>query len=249
MSWADINRGLVVAAERLTDGGATEDFQAVGHHCREVLISAGQALFDPRIHADEDGVPSSTDAEAMLEAFLAEELGGKTNINTRGLLRAVWKLAVGLQHKRTATYRDAAICLEATSALVKILSVVAGETYEPPPRREVAEKFRLARQKLLELVNDGVELTRPAHLRNDIPKCTAWHDRVAAFAKAALTEARLREFLAWRDDARRVSLDLDLHQRNSDIRRWLEFYIERLRKWVNGQLTEHDVDPEWLPDK
>jgi hypothetical protein len=85
-------------------------------------------------------------------------------------------------------------------------------------------------------------------LKSDIPKCKAWHDRVAAFAKAALTEARHREFLAWRDDALRVSLDLDLHQRNSDIRRWLEFYVERLREWVNGQLTELDVNPAWSPD-
>lgn len=40
--------------------------------------------------------------------------------------KATLDLAVHLQHRRTATYRDAALCVEATISVVNLIAIIAG---------------------------------------------------------------------------------------------------------------------------
>jgi hypothetical protein len=104
-----------------------EQYQAVGLLAREAIISAGQMVFDPIVHRTHDGVaPSPTDAKRMLDAFISHELAGGANEEARRHARSTLDFAVALQHRRTATFRDAALCVEATTAAISIAAILAG---------------------------------------------------------------------------------------------------------------------------
>jgi AbiJ N-terminal domain 3 len=125
--WQKVDRQLQEVRLRLDTADTEEQYQAVGLLCREVLISLAQDVFDPLIHQCEDGVtPSETDAKRMLDSVLAHELPGAPNEEARAHAKAAVRLALALQHKRTADFRMAALCAEATSSTVNIMAVLAG---------------------------------------------------------------------------------------------------------------------------
>jgi hypothetical protein len=63
----------------------------------------------------------------MLEAYLATELAGGENKVARQHARAALDLANELQHKRTATFREAALCSEATAAVINLIAIMSGQ--------------------------------------------------------------------------------------------------------------------------
>ena len=88
---------------------------------------AVETLIKPGKHPTLDGVaPSSTDAKRMLEAYVAVELTGASNEVLRKHARASFDLALELQHRRTANFRQAALCAEATSAVANLIAIVSG---------------------------------------------------------------------------------------------------------------------------
>lgn len=125
--WVRVDRVLAKARYQLARARTEEDFQAVGLLCREILISVGQAVYDPEVHSTSDGVtPSGTDAKRQLEAFFSATLAGDVFEATRKHARAALDMAVALQHKRTADSRFAALCLEATASVVTVVAIVSG---------------------------------------------------------------------------------------------------------------------------
>lgn len=125
--WARVDRGLDAMRRALDAAENEEDFQGVGLLAREVLISLAQAVFDPDRHRSLDSVePSDTDAKRMLDAYIAKELTGSANEEVRRHAKAALALAVALQHDRTADFRNAALCVEATYSTVNIVTIVAG---------------------------------------------------------------------------------------------------------------------------
>jgi len=54
-------------------------------------------------------------------------LAGGAAEATRRHARTALDLALCLQHQRTAAFRDAAICVEATAAVVNIVAIVSGQ--------------------------------------------------------------------------------------------------------------------------
>ena len=79
------------------------------------------------IHGSLDGViPSNADAKRMIEAYISTELGGGQNKELRGHAKASLELANHLQHKRTADFRTAALCHEATASVVNIIAIISG---------------------------------------------------------------------------------------------------------------------------
>ena len=125
--WARVDRTVGEVRERLASAENEEQFQAVGLLCREALISTAQEVFVPERHPPLDGIaPSSTDAKRMLDAYIAVELGGSVNDYTRKHARSALDLAVNLQHRRTAGFRDAAMCVEATTSVINIISIISG---------------------------------------------------------------------------------------------------------------------------
>jgi hypothetical protein len=125
--WARVDRTVTEVRKQLELAKTEEQFQAIGLLCRETLISLAQAVFDPRRHLTLDGVRASdTDAKRMLEAYIAVEFGGSGNEHTRKHARAACDLAVHLQHRRTASFREAAACVEATTSTVNLIAIMAG---------------------------------------------------------------------------------------------------------------------------
>jgi len=125
--WEKVDRQLQEARLRLDEAQEEEQFQVVGLICREALISVAQEVYDPDSHPSlDETAPSYTDARRMLEAFFAVEFQGGANVEARAHAKAALRLAVALQHERTAGFRMAALCAEATAAVVNIVAVVTG---------------------------------------------------------------------------------------------------------------------------
>jgi hypothetical protein len=124
--WERVDRAVAKARSQFDKSQHEEDYQTVGLLCREVLISLGQAVFDPSKHQTGDGIePSSTDGKRMLDAFLLSAVAGSSNEAHRKHAKAGLALAVELQHRRTATAIDAELCIEATSSIVNVISILA----------------------------------------------------------------------------------------------------------------------------
>lgn len=137
--WQRVDRCVGELRDRLAAARNEEQFQSVGLLGREALISVAQAVYERERHPPLDGVePSSTDAKRMLEAYFAVELAGGANEEARRHAKSAMEFAVALQHRRTATFRDAALCSEATTAVVNVIAIVAGRRN---PQAEVTEKI------------------------------------------------------------------------------------------------------------
>jgi hypothetical protein len=125
--WPRVDRCVGELRSRLSDARTEEQFQAVGLIAREALISLAQAVFDPVTHAPIDGVsPSETDAARMLMGYMRVEFPGTRNEESRRHAKSALNLAVSLQHRRTATFRDAALCVEATTTVINIVAILSG---------------------------------------------------------------------------------------------------------------------------
>jgi hypothetical protein len=73
--WTRVDRGIDEARNRLATAQNEEQYQAVGHLCREILISPAQTVFDPELHPTLDGVAASaTDASVCSKPTLATRL-------------------------------------------------------------------------------------------------------------------------------------------------------------------------------
>jgi hypothetical protein len=125
--WPKVDRQFQEVRLRLDTATSEEQYQAVGLLCREVLITVAQTVYDAARHPSVDGTaPSATDAKRMLEAIFERELSGSANEESRAHAKAALKLALALQHMRTANFRTAALCAEATASVVNLLAIIAG---------------------------------------------------------------------------------------------------------------------------
>lgn len=125
--WQKVDRQTQEIRSRLNSADSEEEFQAIGLLCREALTSVAQEVFDANKHPTIDGVgASSTDAGRMLEGFFNVELKGSANEEARVQARGALKLALALQHKRTADGRMAALCAEAAFSVVNICAILVG---------------------------------------------------------------------------------------------------------------------------
>jgi hypothetical protein len=125
--WVRVDRGIGEFKHRLIQAKTEEQFQAIGLLCRETLISLAQVVYVEKEHPTIDGVvPSKTDAKRMLEAYLGAMLSGQSNETTRKHAKASLDLANDLTHRRTAEFRMAAMCAEATNVVVNIIAIISG---------------------------------------------------------------------------------------------------------------------------
>lgn len=125
--WEKVDRQFSSAKSRLATARTEEDYQGIGLLCREILISVAQEVFDAARHLPAEGVPpSTTDMNRMLEAFLQSELPGSSNEEARAHGKAALKLALALQHRRTADKKMATLCLEAAASVINVVAILAG---------------------------------------------------------------------------------------------------------------------------
>ena len=125
--WVKVDRQLQAVRDRLDTAITEEHFQTVGLLCRECLISVAQEVFKETEHLTLDGIPASdTDAKRMTEAYLESKLAGRANEESRAHAKAAIRLALALQHKRSADFQTAALCAEACTSVVNIVSILDG---------------------------------------------------------------------------------------------------------------------------
>lgn len=125
--WPRVDRTVGEMRTRLAEARTEEQFQAIGLLCREALISLAQAVYDRDRHRPADGVePSNVDAGRMLDAYITLELAGGPNEEARRHAKAALSLALALQHRRTADFRQAAMCIEATTAVINVIAIASG---------------------------------------------------------------------------------------------------------------------------
>ncbi len=126
--WQRVDRTVGEIRDQLAAATNEEQFQAVGLLCRDVIISLAQSVYDRASHPPLDGVePSETDGNRMLEAYITVELAGGANEEVRRHAKAALGLANALTHRRTATFRDAAMCVEASTTVINIIAIAAGK--------------------------------------------------------------------------------------------------------------------------
>ena len=128
--WERVDRTMDKLRERLNAASIEEDFQQVGHLCREALISMAQAVFDPQRHpASRNDAPtvSKTDVKRMMERYLAVECSGPGNEEIRKCMRSAFDLANAVQHARNSSYREAALCMQATFNVVGLIQIISGQ--------------------------------------------------------------------------------------------------------------------------
>lgn len=125
--WAKVDRQIDGVRAALETARSEEDYQGVGHRCRETIISLGQAVYRPGVHRTPDGIePSATDAKRMIEAYLTTEHPGDANKAARQLVKASFDLANRVQHDRAAEFGDAALCAEGAITAVNTVAILAG---------------------------------------------------------------------------------------------------------------------------
>ena len=125
--WERVDRVVTQLRRRLASARNEEEFQGIGLLCREVLISLAQAVYDSKRHPAPDGVNvGPNDVKRMLDAYINVELKGDSGEHLRKHARASLELALHLQHKRTAGFRAAAACVEATTSVVNLIAITAG---------------------------------------------------------------------------------------------------------------------------
>lgn len=125
--WNRVDRTVDKIIASLAKATDEAEFQAVGLLCRECLISIAEAVFDPTKHGSANGTQvSKTDAYRMLDAYFSSEFPGSEHEAVRRHAKASLNLANMLQHKRTATFKDAALCSEATRTVVNIVAITSG---------------------------------------------------------------------------------------------------------------------------
>jgi integrase len=130
--WPLVDRQLQNARDLLLAARHSEQFQAVGHQCREVLISLANAVYVRERHLRE-GVESDAGPKQKLEAYVAFELGGDTHKEERkhaqlliGVAHSALDMANKVQHDRNADHRRALMCVHATENVVDVIAITSG---------------------------------------------------------------------------------------------------------------------------
>src|SRR5690606_36375864 len=233
--WERVDRAVEKARFQLDRASDEEDFQQVGMLCREILISLAQAVYNPNVHKTTDGVaPSSTDANRMLEACVQTELPGGTNEAARKHARASLALANDLQHRRTATRRNAALCIEATFSVVNLFAILTDRSEIPAPAPLHSDAETEAQDRVIDNLGALSKEQRLA-LRSSF--------RAAGGGSGSLVFAwtvtgggldPLEIFLMFLLDNDAITYIREDRSREGEVTRWYRF-----KPWLFEYLTDH----------
>lgn len=135
--WITVDSQTAQLRERYATARTPEDYKAVGHLCREILISLGHVVFDPDRHHPEDEPPiKKNDAKRRIERVLEVDFGGPQNERLRKLVRSLWNYVSEIVHK--ADEQRAKIAADSTVHLVNTLRTLIRE----PPQESVSVAVR-----------------------------------------------------------------------------------------------------------
>lgn len=123
--WDKIDDDLLRMREVLETAHKTQDYQTVGMHGRELLITLAQTVFIKEKHPSVDGIDiSETDSKRMLDAYIAFCLKNKSREREAKFAKAAVDFSNELTHKRTAVSMDAELCYTAVLSTVHIIRIL-----------------------------------------------------------------------------------------------------------------------------
>lgn len=97
----------------------------------EVLVSLARAIYDERFSSALIGtVPVRKDAPRVLDEFLISRLGVSGDTQSLRNARRLLDEAVSIQGNRINEPQEAAVCLEATTAITKTIAAIVGVRLE-----------------------------------------------------------------------------------------------------------------------
>lgn len=125
IGWDKIDDDMLRMREVLESAHKTQDYQAVGMHGRELLITLAQTVFKKEQHPSIDGTDiSETDSKRMLDAYIAFCLKNKSREREAKFAKAAVDFSNELTHKRTAVSMDAELCYTAVLSTVHIIRIL-----------------------------------------------------------------------------------------------------------------------------
>lgn len=233
--WERVDRAVEKARFQLGRASDEEDCQQVGVLCREILISLAQGVYNPDVHKTTDGVaPSSTDANRMLEAYVQTELPGGPNEAVRKHARASLALANDLQHRRTATRRNAAFCIEATFSVVNLFAILTGRSEIPAPAPLHSDAETTAQNRVIDNLRALSEEQRSA-LRGSF-RAAGGRPGSLVFGWTVTGGGLdpLEMFLMFLLDDDAITYIKEDRSSDSEVTRWYRF-----KPWLFQYLTDH----------
>ena len=147
--WVLVERQLQLVRQELSAARHSPQFQAIGVHCREILISLAKAIYVVDRHRPLLGPePGPADFKGKLEAYVAVELRGQATKEDRKHAQAVIELAFSaydlankVQHNRSADSSGAARCVTATASVVDFIRITAGRADVQHTVGELLERY------------------------------------------------------------------------------------------------------------
>lgn len=216
----------------------------MGLLCRETLVSLAQAGYDTERHPPPDGKsPKRADAGRMLDAYMAAELAGGPNEEARRHAKAALSLALALQHRRTADFRDAAMCAEATTSVVNLIAIVDGKRFAGDiPALAMAEKQGARRRESDRRLFAELKADLPS--KGSISFIDEWNMAGFGFDWKKLDQLEAFHF-KW-GDAEHEFIDSELERQRRTLHelvgRYLSYLALNSRPRHTGLQT---IPPEW----
>lgn len=116
-------RKLKYIAALIDEAREVEDFQAIGVHCREILIELGNSIYLLEMAGDEEQ-PQASNFKRKAELFVKSTLVGSENSDYRSIIKkiteATWDYANKLTHSQTSTYYEASSCVSLIMSLISV---------------------------------------------------------------------------------------------------------------------------------
>lgn len=125
--WESIHQSILKIKNRAASANDSEDYQAIGVLCRELLISLAKIVYNPNIHGktDETGTEiGATDSKRMLINYINTKVPGSSKEQIRRFIKCVNDLSNMLTHQRTATKRDLLLTINAVFCLVNSIRLL-----------------------------------------------------------------------------------------------------------------------------
>lgn len=120
-SWADVDERLADMKTELARATSLDDYQDVGRRCREIVTAAVNMVFADDCVPGGEAIPSSADAKARLNHYLAANFGGSDHDEIRAFLRKLLALANAVTHDaRAASFTGFAVA-QGTISFMRIV--------------------------------------------------------------------------------------------------------------------------------
>jgi hypothetical protein len=125
------------AAEAIDTARESEDFQAIGMMCREVLVELAKVLqADVEVPEGQER-PKASDFVGWFALIVSRYARGRRSEHIRSYLKAnskeTWQLVNWLTHTSKASLYEAHLALDATSSLLAAMSLVVMQGEASPP--------------------------------------------------------------------------------------------------------------------